>query len=47
MLFFLENLLKLPKVSIRNVAQEGTEVFLKLKSFIRKFSNTNSRTNSF
>ena len=28
MLFFLENLLKLPKVSIRNVVQEGTEVFL-------------------
>ena len=28
MLFFLENLLKLPKVSIQNVVQEGQEVFL-------------------
>jgi transposase len=30
MLFFLENLLNLPKVSIRNVIQEGKEAFLVL-----------------
>ena len=28
MLFFLENLVDLPKVKIRNVIQEGTEAFL-------------------
>jgi hypothetical protein len=28
MLFFLENLLNLPKVSIRNVIQEGKQAFL-------------------
>lgn len=30
MLFFLENLVDLPKVKIRNVIQEGTEAFLVL-----------------
>jgi hypothetical protein len=28
MLFFLENLLNLPKVNIRNVIQEGKQAFL-------------------
>jgi hypothetical protein len=28
MLYFLENILKLPKVSIQNVIQEGEEIFL-------------------
>lgn len=31
MLYFLENLLRLPKVSIQNVAQEGEDVFLTLE----------------
>ncbi|MFM1842022.1 MAG: hypothetical protein RLZZ490_758, partial [Cyanobacteriota bacterium] len=31
MLYFLDNLLKLPKVSIQNVVQEGQDVFLILE----------------